>query len=179
MNGRALWKKMNGRVQKTKKREKNKTEMFFLKKKKAAVYWKVCLQPHAELGLRLLCCLSYLVWLMALPYCSHPHRSISLVQYSLDQDHLAGAQKAKVDVQTLGSSWTKKKMVLVKRCAKRRLLTLRIPSVKHYFWNRRENTKGSGRPGQTHAVNSEWKRDANNETTWNDQALLEIEHCTV
>lgn len=178
MNGRALWKKMNGRVQKTKKREKNKTEMFFFLKK-AAVYWKVCLQPHAELGLRLLCCLSYLVWLMALPYCSHPHRSISLVQYSLDQDHLAGAQKAKVDVQTLGSSRTKKKMVLVKRCAKRRLLTLRIPSVKHYFWNRRESTKGSGRPGQTHAVNSEWKRDANNETTWNDQALLEIEHCTV
>lgn len=30
-------------------------------------------------------------------YCSHSHRSISLVQYSLKHDHLAPAQKAKVD----------------------------------------------------------------------------------
>lgn len=30
---------------------------------------------------------------MALPYCSHSHRSISLVQYSLKHDHLAPAQK--------------------------------------------------------------------------------------
>lgn len=34
-------------------------------------------------------------------YCSHSHRSISLVQYSLKHDHLAPAQKAKVDFRIL------------------------------------------------------------------------------
>lgn len=152
-------------------------------KQKGAAYWRVCLQPRAQFDPRLRLCLSYLVWLMALPCCSHSHRSISLVQYSLDQDHLAQAQKAQADVQTLqvlvdpknkknekkqnkAKPQNKtKKIVLVERCAKACQARFHNIQRKELFFlslflKRQENAKGFGRLSWTHAANSEEKRSS-------------------
>lgn len=136
---------------------KNKTECFFFFL--TAVYWEVSLQLHAEWDLWLLCCLSYLVWLMALPYRSHSHRSISLVQYSLDHDHLAWAQKAKVDVQTSWPSWTGYGFGL--KTGQALTACVRNIQCKALFWNRHENARRCGRQGQRRAVPSKEKHATN------------------
>lgn len=139
------------------KKERMKNVLFFFK---TPVSWEVSPRLHAELDQWLLRCLSYLVWLMVLPYCSHPHRSTSLVSCALDRDHLAWAQKAKVDVQTSWPSWTERGFGYKMG----RALTARLQNVQceAQSWHRQGNARRCDRRGWRRHAASSYEKQATN-----------------
>lgn len=159
---------------KTNGTDKDKKKMVYL----VFVYCELSPHLHAESDQRLLRCLSYFVWLMVLPYCSHSHRSISLVPDALDHDHLARAQKAKVDVQTSWPSWAAYGFGY--KMGQAPTACLQNIQCKALFRNGQENARRCARQGrQRHAVPSE-EQASNLKTSHNNpgcQVHWQIVYC--